>query len=1022
MYWFSRRAGYALAGVAVSAALGVRLSLFPILGTHSPYLPFILAVTVAARYGGRGPGFAATAISALGVGWFSLEPIHSFRIAEPADLAGITLFVVVGCLISLLVGYLRESLYLTALGEKAIQRKAQLVDLSHDAIITMDSARRITGWNAGAAEMYGWLESEVLGKSIHDVLRTSGHISTAEIDERLARSNRWDGELKHRARDGRQVVVDSRQALLRDDTRTPAGILEVDRDITKRRQAEVESRRAAEQRCSALESANMGTWSLDFSGGPAFQDERCCSLFGIRGGGSETSVNSLDRVHPDDRSRIDEAIQRAISPASNGKYDEEFRIVWADGSVHWVRSIASASFEGDGPARHALCLTGTVQDIAARIQIEEALRESEERLRLAQKAAGIGTFDWNIQTGVHRWTPELEAMYGLQPGGFGGTWEAWAQLIHPDDRTAALRRVGLALENGGYEAEWRVPRPDGSSSWLIERATVFNDESGKPLRLIGVNLDISERKRAEETALLAAEQRRLAAEAANMGLWEYHLDTHSVSFDDRWGNLHGVSAESKIGYEELAARFHSDDRKAEREALKRALADGSDGIYDREYRIIWADGSVHWVASHGRTFFEGEGDRRRAVRFLGVSREVTERKHAEERLRQTQKLESIGLLASGVAHDFNNLLTVIIGSASSALVECPSSENSQAILASAKRAADLTKQLLAYAGKGQAVVQAVEITELVSQSKRLLANFVPKRVNFSFNLTNDLPCVEADSSQIEQVLMNLVTNAGEAISPRGDAQIEIATSVCEITPEIARQQSRTNDIASGMYVCLAVRDNGAGMENATMQKIFDPFFSTKFTGRGLGLAAIEGIVRSNKGFIDVHSAPGVGTTFRVYLPACEKILPTEVSRTAPRRQTTGPATILVVDDEELVRKLACITLRRHGYEALEARDGRDALQVLADAAVLPSVVLLDLAMPVMDGNELAPILAQKYPGMKVIVSSGYLVEEGKDFPEGSIAGLLQKPYTGLALADKIREALCVRPAQGEVIEMQRKRA
>lgn len=512
--------------------------------------------------------------------------------------------------------------------------------------------------------------------------------------------------------------------------------------------------------------------------------------------------------------------------------------------------------------------------------------------------------------------------------------------------------------------------------------------------------------RAEQALRQLSEQRGLALEAGKLGAWDYRIDTGDVFWDDRCRTMFGIPSGSQIKYDAAIARIHADDREATNEAVGQAIVGANGGAYHREYRVVWPDDSVHWVTSHGQVFFEGHGDQRRAVRMVGVNLEITERRHAEERLRQTQKLESIGVLAGGIAHDFNNLLTVIMGSASAALSQCPSCKHSQSILSASERAAYLTRQLLAYAGKGYAITQLVGLTELVSQSTELLSASVPKRVSLSFSLAKDLPCLEADPSQIEQILMNLVINAGEAIRPKTDGLIEIATYSSEVTPEMAQLHSQTYDVGAGLYVCLEVRDNGDGMDASTVSRIFDPFFSTKFTGRGLGLAALQGIVRMAKGFVEVRSSPGRGTTFRVYLPASEKKRPMEKARSTPHQQLGGAATILVVDDEEMVRKLACATLRRYGYEVREARDGKDALRVLADSSSLPSLALLDLTMPVMGGDELLPVLGAKYPGLKIIMSSGYPEDEArKVFPSGSISGFLKKPYTTVALAEKIAEVL-----------------
>jgi nitrogen-specific signal transduction histidine kinase len=393
-------------------------------------------------------------------------------------------------------------------------------------------------------------------------------------------------------------------------------------------------------------------------------------------------------------------------------------------------------------------------------------------------------------------------------------------------------------------------------------------------------------------------------------------------------------------------------------------------------------------------------------RLIGVNMDITERRQAEERLRKAQKLESIGLLAGGIAHDFNNLLTVIIGNADFARTKYPSSEELQHIIAASERAAHLTSQLLAYAGKGQFISKIFSLKDVVSGSAELLSVSVPKSVELRFNLSHEELLIKGDPSQIDQILMNLVINASEAIPPEADGRIEITTSG-EVIPETLIRNAQGYDVQPGRFVCLEVTDNGSGMDEATLAKIFDPFFSTKFTGRGLGLPAVQGIVRSCGGFIDVHSSPGAGSTFRVFLPASAEQPAAAVPVGARpgalrRRQDRRPATILIVDDEEMVRSMARTALRNEGHEVLEANNGKDALDVLAGAAMLPALVLLDLTMPVMGGAELVPILNHDYPGLRVIVTSGYSEEDvRKDLPPGVIAGFLQKPYTLSTLIEKV---------------------
>jgi len=439
--------------------------------------------------------------------------------------------------------------------------------------------------------------------------------------------------------------------------------------------------------------------------------------------------------------------------------------------------------------------------------------------------------------------------------------------------------------------------------------------------------------------------------------------------------------------------------------LQKAVATGQ-AVRNAELGLLFQDGACRHLVGNAVPLLSGDGVPQGAV---GVFVDITDLRLAEEALRNKHKLESIGLLAGGVAHDFNNVLTVIMGSASAALQECPSCEHSKAIVGAAERAAHLTRQLLAYAGKGHFVVKTFDLGDHVSNTRPLLAASIPKRVSLRFYLTAEPAPLEADPTHIEQILMNLVINAGEAIQPKTDGWIEVHTRVCDLTTERLPHRSQVFEPEPGRFVCLEVNDNGAGMDKPMLARIFDPFFSTKFTGRGMGLAAVQGIVRAAKGFIEVDSAPGCGSTFRVFLPAAGRQVSREsagagIPATAAVPLPATSATVLVVDDEEMVRKLACMMLRRQGYGVLEAGDGKEALRVLATSSALPSVVLLDLAMPVMGGDELLPVLAERYPTVKTIVSSGYPEEEArKDFPAHSIAGFLPKPYTAQALAAKIRD-------------------
>jgi PAS domain S-box-containing protein len=454
----------------------------------------------------------------------------------------------------------------------------------------------------------------------------------------------------------------------------------------------------------------------------------------------------------------------------------------------------------------------------------------------------------------------------------------------------------------------------------------------------------------------------------------------------------------KISHDFLQTKFPQALADIERQVIE-------DGRWEGELKHRRRDGTELRVLSRWAFRPAEDGE---PPGILEINTDITERRKIEEQLRQSQRLESLGVLSGGVAHDFNNLLTGMIGNTSLAIdTMLPSDPNYvliQETLRAAERAADLTRQLLAYAGKGRYVLQVVDLSALVREISKLVKASIPKMVQLRLQLPDGLPAVEADAGQLQQVIMNLIINGAEAIGPEGGTVL-VQTGAQEIDEQYIGTLSAAGEhLRPGPHVMLEVHDTGCGMDEETISRIFEPFFSTKFTGRGLGLSAVLGIVNGHRGALKVYSKPGQGTTFKVLLPSATGQPQTNEAR--PVADFTGKGKVLVIDDEEIVRQTAVHTLKRYGYEPAVANNGAEALDLFKQDPHGFALVLLDLTMPVMGGEETLRRMRLLNSDVRVILSSGFNeVEAIQRFTGKGLAGFLQKPYTSMALVQKLHEVL-----------------
>lgn len=536
-----------------------------------------------------------------------------------------------------------------------------------------------------------------------------------------------------------------------------------------------------------------------------------------------------------------------------------------------------------------------------------------------------------------------------------------------------------------YEKEYI--RKDGSVFPILIRAWLVRDADGNPIGMAGWVRDITEEKRTEaELEMLArfpAENPNCVMRADGDGNLTYANES-SERLLAAWGCAIGERIPEQWR-EQVTAALQAD-------RILEAECDCGDWVYSLMFAPIVDTGYVNIYGADITSRVEAERERGRL----------------EAQIQAAQKLESLGVLAGGIAHDFNNILVGILGNADLAMMdlapESPVRRRLAGIIEASERAADLTNQMLAYSGKGRFVVEHVDITSLVQEMTHLLEVSASKKAVIKYDLApGQLPPVEADVTQIRQVMVNLVTNASEALGD-GVGIITIRTRPMYCDRDYLRSTYIDEELPEGQYVVLEISDTGCGMDSETLEQIFDPFFTTKFTGRGLGLAAVLGIIRGHRGAVKVYSEPGHGTSFRILLPAAEAAIGQTPGVAGHSRVVAG--TVLLVDDEEIVRDLASDMLRRLGLEVIVAADGVEALELYVERGDALSLVVLDMTMPRMSGEEAFRRMKRLRGDIPILVTSGYNEQEAIErFAGQGLAGFIQKPYQFGAFGEAVRNAL-----------------
>lgn len=548
---------------------------------------------------------------------------------------------------------------------------------------------------------------------------------------------------------------------------------------------------------------------------------------------------------------------------------------------------------------------------------------------------------------------------------------------------------GLPLSNRKQGCEIRLLRSDNSIFWADMQGTLTeSDECWITLS------DITARKLSEEALRESESNYRTLADSGQLLIWSSDTDKLCNYFNKVWLDFTGrtMQQESGNGWTE---GLHPDDYQHCLELYVSAFDRRE--AFSMEFRLHRHDGEYRWIQDDGSPRYDSNGH---FAGYIGYCMDITERKRAEEQkaalqqqLQQTQKLESLGVLAGGIAHDFNNILTVIISSCSLAhmrpqMAPLLLSEIDKA----AHRAAELCRQMLAYAGKSMLTMKRVNMSELVADMAKMLEATINPNVVVRSEFSLHLPPIWGDASQLRQIVMNLIINAAEAI---GEKQGEICIRLAEATvfEGEGEKDYSGRTILPGQYVCLQVTDNGCGMDEDTRQRVFEPFFTTKFTGRGLGMSAVLGIISTHLGYMQLVSQQGVGTLFKVYLPVHSNLPDGATVTHVPPLPWQGSGTILLAEDDPQIIMMAKVLIEALGFSVIEAANGQEALELYKKNADSITIVVTDVGMPVMDGYELFRRLKAVAPELPIIITSGF----GESIvtsriPAGDAAGFLSKPY------------------------------
>jgi two-component system, cell cycle sensor histidine kinase and response regulator CckA len=872
-----------------------------------------------------------------------------------------------------------------------------LLEYALDAVFLTSPEGTILYANPAACALFGYTldEFRTLGRS---AVVDPSDPELSEALEQRHRTGSFSGTLRMLRKDKSPFTAELSSAVFTDaDGELRTGIFI--RDITERKQTEERLKESLSLKRATLESTADGILVVNSQGKVVDFNSKFTELWNIPPDLMEQKDDNLLIQHVLDQLKYPETFVLKVRELYNKPDDESFdEIPFKDGRIFERYSIPHR-LEGKNVGR-----VWSFRDVTERKRVEQALHLTQ----FAIDRASIGCF-WIMRDSRMSYVND-QACRSL-----GYTREELLNRSIPDIDPEFPPEMWNTFWQNLIQAKvltFETTHQRKNGSLFPVEVTASYVAFGEQEYSCAFVRDISSLKQAEQALRESEERLRAAIGVSQIGIFDHDQRTDTIYWSPQQRVIHGWGPDEPITLQAFFDLVYPEDRERILATVRRAHDPLGDGIWDVEHRIIRRDGTVRWLKERSQTFFEGKGETRRPVRTVGAVLDVTERRRSEEeherlqtQLFQAQKMESIGQLAGGVAHDFNNILTAIIGYGSILQMKMSANDplrvNVDQILKSAGRAAQLTNSLLAFSRKQVLNMKPTPLNGIITGQEQFLRRIIGEDIDMKTIFHSD-PVIMADNGQMEQVLMNLATNARDAM-PKG-GQLTIETDLMEMTDAfISNHGFGTPDT----YAVISVTDTGIGMDEKTKQKIFEPFFTTKEVGRGtgLGMAIVYGIVKQHKGYINFYSKAGMGTTFKIYLPIYSGQGEQREQTIATSPVMTGTETILLAEDDATLRAFFRDLLTEYGYTVVIAEDGEEAIRRFAERKDEIQVCVIDMIMPKKSGKDVYDEIQRIKSGTKVIFSSGYTADKVQQ--EGLPAGsqFIAKPAPPQEFLSKIREVL-----------------